>query len=130
LGLVELHAHADAALATLDAARNDLASNSQISGQKAKLLWAQAAYGDALAIRGKAAAGAKLAQDARDAMKAGNDRDSVILGELDLLLADALDRQSKAADAHGARAEALAIYRRVYGDNHPRTRELAALLGG
>jgi len=129
LGLVELHAHADAALATLDAARNDLAANTQISRQSAKSQLAQAAYGDALAIHGNAAEGARLARDARDTMKAGKDRDSVMLGEIDLLLADALDRQSKTADARGVRKEALAIYQRVCGDDHPQTRELAAKLG-
>jgi hypothetical protein len=129
LGLIELHAHADAALSTLDAARNDLVANAQITEQSAKSLWAQAAYGDALAMHGKAAAGAKLARDARDAMKAGKDRDSVILGELDLLLADALDRQSQTADARSVREEALTIYRHVYGNDHPQTRELAAKLG-
>ena len=129
LGLIELHAHADAALSTLAAARTDLAANVQIAGQSAKSLWAQAAYGDALAIHGNAAEGARLARDARDTMKAGKDRNSVMLGELDLLLADALDRQSKTADARGVREEALAIYQRVCGDDHPQTRELAAKLG-
>jgi serine/threonine-protein kinase len=52
----------------------------------------------------------------------------VILGDIDLLLADALDRQSKTAEARGVREEALSVYRRVYGDSHPRTRELAARL--
>jgi serine/threonine-protein kinase len=129
LGLIELRARADAALSTLDAARADLAANVQISEQSAKSLWAQAAYGDALAIHGNAAEGARLARDARDTMKAGKDRNSVMLGELDLLLADALDRQSKTADARGVRKEALAIYQRVCGDDHPQTRELAAKLG-
>lgn len=129
LGLIELHVHADAALSTLDAARNDLAANAQIAEQTVKSLWAQAAYGDALAVHGRPQAGVKLAGDARDAMKAGKDRDSVILGDIDLLLADALDREPDFAAARDVREEALGTYRRVYGDNHPQTRALAAKLG-
>lgn len=129
LGLIELHAHSENALSTLDAARVDLGANAQIAEQSVKSLLAQAAYGDALAIHGNPTAGAELSLEARKAMKAGKNHDSVVLGDIDLLLADALDRGSNIVDARDLREEALAIYRRVYGNDHPRTRELAAKLG-
>lgn len=129
LGLVELHAHVDAALSTLNAARTDLAAHAEIAAQAPRILWAQAAYGDALAIHGNVADGVRQAREARLAMKAGKYRDSVMLGEIDLLLADTLDRQTESAQARSIREEALAIFLRVYGDGHPETRTLAAKLG-
>ena len=54
---------------------------------------------------------------------------SVILGEIDLLLADVLDRKPSPAEAHTLRAEAPAVFQRIDGADHPKTRALVAQLG-
>ncbi len=130
LGLVELHAHDSRALQTLEASRTDLAAAAtHQTGAALFALWAEAADGDARAIDGDPASGERLARDARAKMKAGKDSGSSTLGEIDLLLADIESRRSDAAQAHTLREEALQVFQRVYGADHPKTRELAAQLG-
>jgi serine/threonine-protein kinase len=126
LGLAQLAAHWPEALATLQASRTELAESGGAGGF---LACAQAAYGVALARAGDAAGGERLARSARDDLRAGKDAGSSRLGEIDLLLADLLDRPGQADEARGLRREALAIYRRIFGAGHPRTRALAATLG-
>jgi serine/threonine-protein kinase len=130
LGVVELHAHDPEAAQTLDASRKDLSVvASRIQGSAANLLWADAAYGDALALAGKAAEGENLARAARTRLNADKDSGGTTLGEIDLLLADIRSRQSDATEAHALREEALQIFQRVYGADHQKTRALAAQLG-
>lgn len=129
LGVVELDAHDPDAEKTLDASRKDLSPMAaHFHGSAANLMWAEAAYGDALAIDGKAAEGEGLARAARTKMKADKDSGGSTLGEIDLLLADIRSRQSDATEAHALREEALQIFQRVYGADHPKTHELAAQL--
>ena len=130
LGIVELDAHDPEAEKTLDASRKDLSvAASRFQGSAANLQWADAAYGDALAIDGKAAEGENLARAARTRLQADKDSGGSTLGEIDLLLADIRSRQSDTTQAHALREEALQIFQRVYGADHPKTRALAAQLG-
>jgi tetratricopeptide (TPR) repeat protein len=124
LGMAQLAARRPEALATLDASRAELAT---AGGSGGYLPCAQAAYGVALARTGDAAGGEKLVRAARDDLRAGKDAGSSRLGEVDVLLADLLQRPEQAEEASGLRNEALAIYRRVFGSDHPRTRALAML---
>jgi serine/threonine-protein kinase len=129
LGVIELQAHDPEAKKTLDASRRDLSAvASHFQGSSANALWADAAYGDALAVDGKAAEGEKLAREARAKMQAGKDSDNSTLGEIDLLLADVRARRSDAVEAQALREQALQIFERVYGADHPKTRKLAAQL--
>lgn len=126
LGMAQLAARRPEALATLDASRAELAV---AGGNDGFLACAQAAYGIALARAGDASGGETLVRTARDDLRAGNASGSSRLGEIDLLLADLLDRPDQAGEALGLRREALAVYRRVLGPDHPRTRTLAATVG-
>jgi serine/threonine-protein kinase len=126
-GMAQLAAHRPDALATLDASRAELAVSGGSGGYQA---CAQAAYGVALARSGDADAGEKLAREARAGLHAGKDAGSSRLGEVDLLLAELLQRPDQAEEALALRREALAIYRRVLGNEHPRTLALAASMGG
>jgi hypothetical protein len=130
LGTIELQAHDPEAEKTLAASRKDLsATSSRFQDAKANLLWADAAYGDVLVADGKAAEGENLAREARTRIQAYKDSDSSTLAEIDLLLADIRSRQSDTMQAHALREEALQIFERVYGADHPKTRALAAQLG-
>jgi serine/threonine-protein kinase len=126
-GMAQLAAHRPAALATLDASRNELAV---AGGSGGYLACAQAAYGVALARSGETAAGEKIVRDARNDLRAGKDAGSSRLGEIDLLLAELLQGSARAEEALALRQEALAIYRRVLGPVHPRTLEVASALNG
>ncbi len=126
LGMAQLAARQPEALATLDASRGEL---TVAGGNDGFLACAQAAYGVALARAGDASGGEKLVRTARDDLRAGNASGSLRLGEIDLLLADLLDRPDQAEEALGLRREALAVYRRVLGPDHPRTRALATTVG-
>ncbi|HTI96166.1 MAG TPA: protein kinase [Rudaea sp.] len=129
LGTIELQAHDPEAGKILAASRKDLsATSSRFQDAKANLLWADAAYGDALVADGKAAEGENLAREARTRIQAYKDSDSSTLAEIDLLLADIRLRRSDTAEAHTLREEALQIFQRVYGADHPKTRALAAQL--
>lgn len=130
LGLVELHAHDSRALQMLEASRADLVAAATHQADSAvNALWAEAAAGDAKAIAGDVAAGERLARDARAKLQSVKDSGGVVLGEIDLLLADIRSRRSDALEAHTLREEALQIFQRVYGADHPKTRVLAAQLG-
>lgn len=126
LGMAELAAQRPEALATLEASRSELAAS---GGRGGFLACAQAAYGVALARAGDAVGGQALARKAAADLRAGIDSGSSRLGEIDLLLADLLDRQDQVEEARTLRSEALAVYRRVFGPDHPRTRAVAARLG-
>ncbi|WP_395680542.1 protein kinase domain-containing protein [Dokdonella sp.] len=126
LGLVQLALRRSEALATLEASRSELAESGGGAGYAA---CARAAYGVALARTGDAAGGEKEARGARQDVRAGKDAGSTRSGEIDLMLADLLQRPEQAQEALGLRREALAVYQRVLGPAHPRTRALAVLLG-
>jgi serine/threonine-protein kinase len=126
LGMVQLALHQPDALATLDASRRELAESGGGAGYGA---CARAAYGVALARAGDAAGGEKEARAAREDVRTGKDAGSARSGEIDLMLADVLQRPEQAQEALGLRREALGIYRQILGPDHPRTRALAAALG-
>jgi serine/threonine-protein kinase len=126
LGMAQLAAHRPEALATLEASRSELATS---GGGAGFIACAQAAYGVALARAGDAAGGEALARQARADLRAGRDAGSSRVGEIDMLLADLLDARDQVEEARSLRGEALEVYRRVFGPDHPRTRALAAALG-
>ncbi|MBS0487388.1 MAG: serine/threonine protein kinase [Proteobacteria bacterium] len=129
LGLVELHARSNDALRMLDASRTDLAAAAaHQAGSNVNALWAEAADGDARAIAGDVPSGERLARDARDKLLAGKNAGDSTLAEIDTLLADVLDRKPAPAEARTLRQEALSVFTRVYGADHPKTRALAAQL--
>jgi hypothetical protein len=126
LGIVQLALHQPDALATLEASRRELAESGGGAGYGA---CARAAYGVALARAGDAVGGEKEARAAREEVRAGKDAGSARSGEIDLMLADLLQRPEQMQEALGLRREALAVYQHVLGPAHPRTRALAALIG-
>jgi len=126
LGIVQLALHESEALVTLETSRRELAESGGSGGYAA---CARAAYGVALARAGETANGEKEAREARDDLRAGNDAGSSRLGEIDLMLAELLQRPEQAQEALALRREALAVYRRVFGPAHPRTLALATLIG-
>ena len=129
LGLVELHARDRDALKTLEASRTDIAAAAaHLAGSNVNALWAEAADGDARAIAGDVASGENLAREARTKLLAGNDAGDSTLAEIDTLFADILDRKPAPAEARTVREEALKVFTRVYGADHPRTRTVAAQL--
>ena len=129
LGLVELHAHDSDALRTLQSSRTDIAAAAtRQAGSNANALWAEAADGDARAIGGDVSAGERLAREARTKLLAGHDTDEPTLAEIDTLLADVLDRKPAPDEARTMREEALTVFTRVYGADHPHTRAVAAQL--
>jgi hypothetical protein len=125
LGLTQLRMRPDDALATLRDAREIMAAQPS-SNDIAYRTWGQAAYGYALAATGDAAEGERLAREARATLLASPRAQSVRLGEIDVLLAEILERKSGADEARTLRTEALATFQRVYGAEHPRTRVAAA----
>ena len=92
------------------------------------MAWGEAAYAAAVAARGDMGESERLARAARASLLASPRANSVRLGEVDLLLADVLERNSLAAEARQTRAEGLAAFQRVYGPEHPRTRAAQAAL--
>jgi serine/threonine-protein kinase len=125
LGLTQMRLQATDALATLREAREIMAAQPS-SNDIAYTTWGQAAYGAALAGAGDVAEGERLAREARATLLASPRAKSVRLGEIDVLLAEILERKSGADEARTLRAEALAAFQRVYGPEHPRTRAAAA----
>jgi serine/threonine-protein kinase len=126
LGLVQLHTHRAEAAQTLRNARADLAAAASRSAGTAKTaLWAQAAYGAALAASGDASEGERQARQARETFKASKFADGYYLAEIDRLLADVLEHEAAMDEALSVRREALAVYLRVLGAEHPRTRSAA-----
>ena len=127
LGLTQLRLRPNDALATLRDAREIMAAQPS-SNDIAYTTWGQAAYAYALATAGDAAEGERLAREARATLLASPRAQSVRLGEIDVLLAQILERKSGADEARPLRTEALATFQRVYGAEHPRTRAAAAQL--
>jgi len=125
LGLAQLRLQAADALATLRDAREIMAAQPS-SNDVAYTTWGQAAYAAALAAASDAAEAERLAREARATLLASPRAKSVRLGEVDLLLAEVLDRNKRADEARTLRAEALATFQRVYGPDHARTRAVAA----
>lgn len=125
LGRAQLAERQPDALATLHDSLGELTGP---AGADGRLALAQAAYGAALASSGEPSEGAALALKARTGLMAGPNRGSVSVAEIDRLLADIEDVRGDAVQAQRFRAEALDVYRRVYGVDHPRTREIAAAL--
>jgi len=125
LGLTQLRLQGTDALATLRDAREIMAAQTS-STDVAYATWGQAAYAAALAAAGDAAEAERLAREARATLLASPRAKSVRLGEVDVLLAEVLDRNKRADEARTLRAEALATFQRVYGPDHARTRAVAA----
>ncbi|MEO5625048.1 MAG: tetratricopeptide repeat protein, partial [Dokdonella sp.] len=125
LGRAQLAVQQADALATLHDSLGELAGP---AGADGRLALAQAAYGAALARGGKPDEGEAAATKGRSDLMAGPNSRSVSLAEIDRLLADIEELRGDAAQAHQLRAEALDVYRRVYGLEHPRTREMSAAL--
>lgn len=118
LGLAEMEAgHAEAEQTLRDAVQL-LAGSS--SGNDGYAQWAQAAEGKARALYGDAAGGEAEARTARADLLAGKHAQSVRLGDIDVLLADIL-AQGSPNEAARLRTEAREVYRRVLGENHPKT---------
>jgi hypothetical protein len=126
LGMLQLSEHRPEALATLEESLVELKEGGANAGF---LACAQAAYGVALAHSGKPVEGERLARAAHDELRAGKDVGSSRMGEVDLLLAELLQRPDQADEALALRHEALAIYARIFGADNPRTLALAATLG-
>ncbi|SFN09957.1 serine/threonine-protein kinase [Dokdonella immobilis] len=125
LGRVELALDRPQALATLQAAIGELAGPAGADGH---LDLAGAAHGAALARSGRRDEGEAEARAARARLLAGKSAASVTLAEIDRLLADIEDAGGATERALAFRHDALAVYRRVYGTEHPRTHELAAVV--
>ncbi|MEO7325098.1 MAG: serine/threonine-protein kinase [Dokdonella sp.] len=125
LGMLQLAEHMPEALATLEASIVELKEG----GAAGFFACAQAAYGLALARSGKPEEGEKLARAARAGLRSAKEAESSRTGDVDLLLAALLQRPDQADEALALRREAFGIYERIFGPDHPRTRELAATLG-
>ena len=129
LGLLQLRAHRDTAAQTLKTALADLnTAASHNPGAASYALWTQAAYGAALAADGNIEEGERQARQARSAFLASKLAGGVRLAEIDLKLADVLERKGALDEARAMRQEALTTYLRVYGAEHPLTIALAAKL--
>jgi tRNA A-37 threonylcarbamoyl transferase component Bud32 len=128
LGLAQLRTGRPEALATLRDARDSMTAQ---KGNNDPLIamWCQAAYAAALAAGGDLVQGEQLAREARATLLAGPNSKSVRLGEIDDLLADVLDRNANPDEGRAMREEALATFRRIYGEDHPRTRATVERLG-
>ena len=129
LGLAQLRSGQGDALKTLHDASEVLTSQNT-SNDPAYTAWCAAAYAAALAATGDIAEAERIGREARSKLLASPRAQSVRLGEVDLLLADVLERKGVPAEAGALREEALATFKRVYGDDHPRTRALASQLTG
>jgi serine/threonine-protein kinase len=96
------------------------------AGADGHLALSRAAYGAALARVGRVDEGEAIALKAREEILAGKSAGSVMLADIDRLLADIEDINDLPLRALEFRRDALAVYRRVYGDDHPRTRQMTA----
>ena len=129
LGLLQLRSHRDDAAQTLRTAIADLnTAVSRTPGAASLALWAQGAYGAALAADGNSEEGECQARQARSALLASKFPSDVRLAEIDLKLADVLERKGALDEARTMRQEALTTYLRVYGPEHPLTKTLATKL--
>ena len=125
LGIAQLRGGRTEALATLRDARAEMAA--QKFSDIAYVAWGQAAYGAAVAAHDELAEGERMVREARTNLLASASAQSVRLGDIDLLLAEVLDRKAAPDEARKLRQEALAAFQRVWR-RHPRTRAAAALL--
>jgi serine/threonine-protein kinase len=129
LGLLQLRAHRDDAARMLQTALEDMnVAASHRGGALCTALWAQAAYGAALAAEGNIEEGERQARQARSSLLASKFASDYRLAEIDLKLADVLERKGALDETRAMRKEALATYLRVHGAEHPLTRALAAQL--
>ena len=124
LGEVEAALHLPTALGTLRDSRDALAATPGGNDGFAEL--ARASYGAALARSGEVESGEAEATAARTALLAGKFSASVKLGDIDLALAEVETLRGNRAAAQTLRNEALTVFRRVYGVDHPKTRKLQA----
>lgn len=124
LGMLLLTMGRTDALAMLDRARVELAES---GGNGGYLELAQAAYGVALVHAGDRS-GESITRQALATLRAGKDAGTSRVGDIELLLARLLTRPDQADEAVGLRRDALAVFRRVLGATHPRTREVESML--
>ena len=124
LGIAQSAAHSPEALATLGEAVNEIGATGD-----GYLEWAQAALGAEEVRNGNGADGEALARKARADLLASKDRGSSRLGEIDELLAGLLEARGETTDARTIRNEALTVFTRIYGPDHPRTRQLVQAIG-
>jgi serine/threonine-protein kinase len=127
LGLAELHVDPATARTTLEGARRALAAPGS-GGDVQYVALADAAWGAAIAAEGNSAEGERIIRDARSRLLASPRADSARRGNIDLLLADVLARAGAHEEERAMRQEALAVFRRVYGEEHPETQEVARQL--
>jgi eukaryotic-like serine/threonine-protein kinase len=125
LGIAQSAAHSPEALATLREAVNEIGATGD-----GYLEWAQAALGVEQVRNGDGAAGEALARKARADLLASKDAGSSRLGEIDELLAGLLQARGEVADARAIGNEAVTVFTRIYGPDHPRTRRLVPQIGG
>jgi tRNA A-37 threonylcarbamoyl transferase component Bud32 len=125
-GMTQLAAHRPDALAMLDLSRTELVES---GGNGGFLECADAAYGVALAQAGDLAAGEKRVRDALAAIRAGKNADTSRRGEIQLMLADLLERPDQADEALALRRDALSLFQKRFGAGDPRRRALASTLG-
>jgi eukaryotic-like serine/threonine-protein kinase len=129
LGRLQLRAHGSDAAQTLRTAQADLKADAlHKAGMAPNALWAQAAYGAALAADGDIEEGERQARQARSALLASKFASDYRLAEIDLMLADVLERKGALDEVRAIRQEALTTYLRIYGAEHPLTKALAAKL--
>lgn len=129
LGRAQLHAGDQRALLTLADSRTHLQADiNRAAGNDRFLAIAQAAYGAAQARFGDAFQGEKIAREARTRLLAIDPAGGKRMGEIDAYLADVLDARGANPEARQVREEALSIFQRLYGEDHPVTRALAARL--
>ena len=125
LGRTQLALGRPEATATL---RESVSELSGPDGSPKHLALAEAALGVALARSGQVETGESGALKAREQLLASEAASSVIVAEVDRLLADIEDSRHVPGRALEFRQDALSVYRRVYGPEHPRTREMAAMV--
>lgn len=97
------------------------------SGNLGHLQWAQAAHALALARSGQPEQAEALGRKARSDLLAGNSGQSSKLGEINELLASILELRGPSAEAAQLRQEAVAIFQRILGPQHPRSLRAEAL---
>jgi serine/threonine-protein kinase len=127
LGLAVMHVDPATARTTLEEARRAFAMPGS-GGDVQYVALADAAWGAAIAAGGNNAEGERIIRDARSRLLASPRADSVRRGNIDLLLADVLARAGAREEERAMRQDALAVFRRVYGEEHPETQEVARQL--
>ena len=106
-----------------------LAMSGSTDGNLGRLEQHQAALGLAEVRNGKNSAGEARTRQARADLMAGRWASTTKLGDINLYLADILDANgTRDEEARSLRGEALAVFERVLGPDHPRTRALKTQL--